>query len=88
MYRKTCFFHFKRKYLAICVVKNSEFFPHILILVSCKILWLDVQKEQFSKKFTLCYKNNNFECFLVEKGLGILGVNTCLLSSNQSLSGL
>lgn len=47
-------------YLAICVSKILKNFPYILMLVRCKILWLDMQQKYFSNIFTLYYKNDKF----------------------------
>jgi len=56
--------------------KILKFFPHILILVRCKILQLDVQKEKLSEKLLFAMKMAVLSAFLRnKKGLGILGVH-------------
>jgi len=69
------FFTLKVDILQFVWSRILKFISHILILVRCKILWLDVLKKQFSIFFTLCYRNGSFECFLAKKGLGPLEVN-------------
>jgi len=71
---KLVFFHFKRRYLAICAVKISEIFSTHLLLVRCKILQLGVKKKITLIILLIAIEMAVFRGVSQEKGLGPLGV--------------
>jgi len=63
---KELFFNFAYSYPTMKMVKVSEFFPHILIQVLCKILQLDMQKKIIFSIALLGTKNGTSQVFLIK----------------------
>jgi len=68
------FFAFNAFILQSMWSKFLKFLPHILTLVYCKIIWLDMHKIGGSKYIALCTRNGSFEHCLIKKYLLTLGI--------------
>jgi len=84
--KKMVFFTSNANVLQSTWSKFMKFLLHIFILVSCKILWLDIKK--CSKFFPLCYKNDNFEWNLMKKGLGSSEVDPYQIWTTKWTNGI
>jgi len=86
--QKTCFFHFKCKYLAIYKAKVFEISSTHFYTSLVQDPMFKYALETLNVFFALCYRNGSFECFLMKKRLWTLVKTKYKLIPNARKSGL